>query len=71
MMLRAVIILKGQNHLIDAVDFILKLLTLSILSFLIIDHVSSVSLELNETISELFVLISQSVQILLNEPLRL
>lgn len=70
-MLRAVIILKGQHHLIDAVDLILQLLTFSILSFLIIYHVCSVSLELNETVSELFVLISQSVQILLNEPLRL
>lgn len=62
-------ILKCDDHLIHSVDLILQVLALSILPFLIIDHVCTVCLQLNQPLSQLLVLTSQSVKVFLNESL--
>ena len=62
-------ILICNDHLIHSIDLILHVLALPILPLLIIDHVRSVRLQLNQTLSQLLVLATQSVQVLLHKPL--
>ena len=69
MLLTVSSILIRDDHLIHSIDLILQVLALPILPFLIIDHVSSVSLQLDQALSQLFVLASQSVEVLLHKPL--
>lgn len=54
-------ILICDNHLIHPVDLALHVFALPILPFLFIDHVRTVCLQLNKSLSQLFVLASQSI----------
>jgi len=69
MLLAVSSILICNDHLIHSIDLILHVLALPILPLLIIDHVRSIRLQLNQTLSQLLVLASQSVQVLLYKPL--
>ena len=70
-MLRVVNILISVDHLINPVYLILKLLALPVFPFLIVNHISSVSLKLNKSLSKLLIFTSQSVQVLFYKSIRL
>jgi hypothetical protein len=69
MLLTVSSILIRDDHLIHSIDLILQVFALPILPFLIIDHVSSVSLQLDQSLSQLFIFTSQSVEVLLYKPM--
>ncbi len=58
-----------DNHLIHPVDLVLHVFALPILPFLFIDHICTVSLQLNKSLSELLILAPKSVEILLDKTL--